>query len=116
MSKLYNIYIDKKKNNESILYLFKSGSFYIFLGQDAMDMSEGLGLKLTKFSSESNKCGFPSSEIERYLKFIKLLNREYEIVLSPEELIINDIRNQSNLTEKIALKKLCEYKEILKNG
>ncbi len=64
MSKLYNKYLEKKKNNDEKVYLFKNGNFYIFLGEDAKIMSEELGLKLTKFCSESDKCGFPLLELD----------------------------------------------------
>jgi DNA mismatch repair ATPase MutS len=68
--------IAKKKENNNNMYLFKSGNFYIFLGENAKIMSEELGLKLTKFSTLSNKCGFPVNELNKYLKFIKLLKYE----------------------------------------
>ena len=47
MSKLYNNYLALKKENESTLFLFKSGIFYIFLDEDATKISNILGLKLT---------------------------------------------------------------------
>lgn len=50
MSKLYNSYLEKKKCDKSKIYLFKSGDFYIMLGDDANFANEELGLKLTKFS------------------------------------------------------------------
>ena len=51
MSKLYNKYIDKKKENNNKLYLFKSGNFYIFLGEDAKVMLEELGYNFIKIIS-----------------------------------------------------------------
>ena len=54
-------------------------------------MSDELGLKLTKFCSQSEKCGFPLSEFDKYGKFIKLLKYDFEVVLSPTDYIIDDI-------------------------
>ena len=39
----------KKQENKNKIYLFKSGSFYIFLGDDAELMAKELGLKLLSF-------------------------------------------------------------------
>ena len=44
MSKLYNNYLALKKENESTLFLFKSGIFYIFLDEDATKISNILGV------------------------------------------------------------------------
>lgn len=47
MSKLFNIYLNEKKNNENIILLFKSGIFYIAIDKDATVLSQLLDLKLT---------------------------------------------------------------------
>ncbi len=36
MSKLYNRYLEKKADKADKLYMFKSGNFYIFLGDDVI--------------------------------------------------------------------------------
>ncbi len=113
MSKLYKKYLIKKQENRDKIYLFKSGSFYIFLGDDAELMSEELGLKLTKFSTLSNKCGFPINQLDKYKKFIKLLKYDYEIILSAEDYIIDDIKKNDVLTSEETFKKMKEYKELL---
>ena len=113
MSKLYNKYLEKKKNNAEKVCLFKSGNFYIFLGEDANLMSDELGLKLTKFCSESDKCGFPITELDKYLKFIKLLNYEFEIVLNSVDYIIDDILKSGDLTSDEAMIKIEKYRELL---
>lgn len=115
MSKLYNKYIEKKKENSNKVYLFKSGNFYIFLGEDAKIMSEELGLKLTNFSSKTKKCGFPISELNKYLKFIKLLKYDYEIVLNTIDYIIDDIIKSKKLSKEEALEKINKYREMLLN-
>ncbi len=54
MSKVYEKYLEKKSANDDKIYLFKSGNFYIFLAEDAKLMGDELGLKLTKFSNETD--------------------------------------------------------------
>ncbi len=113
MSKLYKKYLSKKKDDKNKLYLFKVGKFYIFLGEDAKLMSEELGLKLTKFSKLTNKCGFPSEKIDTYIKFIELLEYDYEIVLSTVDYVIEDIKASKDITAEEALDKLNYYRKIL---
>ncbi len=113
MSKLYEKYLRKKQDDNNKLYLFKSGKFYIFLGEDAKLISKELGLKLTKFSNMSDKCGFPVNKMDMYIKFIDLLKYDYEIVLNAVDYIIDDINNTNDLTEREALNKIKYYKEIL---
>jgi len=112
---LYGIYLNKKQKNPKKLYLFKNGSFYIFLGDDAVILSEKLSLKLTDFSKKSMKCGFPINQLNKHLKFIELLGYECEIVLNGIDTIIKDIKeiDLDILTLKEAYEKIKEYKEIL---
>jgi DNA mismatch repair ATPase MutS len=58
MSKLYDVYLEKKKDDAGKVYLFKNGNFYIMLGDDAAKLSEDLALKLTRFSKDTNKWVF----------------------------------------------------------
>ncbi len=113
MSKLYEKYLAKKAENAAKKYLFKSGNFYIFLAEDAKLMGDELGLKLTKFSNESDKCGFPVSELDKYLKFVKLLKYDLEIVLNTVDYIIDDILKTTNITKDGAFLKIKKYRELL---
>lgn len=115
MSKLYRKYLKLKTEDKNKAYLFKNGNFYIFLGDDALFMSEELCLKLTKFSKSSFKCGFPVNQLPKYEKFIKLLNCDYKIVLSATDLIITEIKELADITPEVALTKLKEYKMLLAN-
>ena len=56
MSKLYEKYKSLKENDNSKLYLFKSGIFYIFLEEDAKKMSSFFNLKLSKLNETVVKC------------------------------------------------------------
>lgn len=115
MKNLYEIYLEKKAENDKKMYLFKAGNFYYFLGEDAKTASEELMLKLTKFSSKSDKCGFPISSFERYSKFLNVLKLDFEVVLSKSDQIILDIKDLDldKITGIKAVEKLKEYQKIL---
>lgn len=115
MSKLYKKYLKLKNENKSKVYLFKNGNFYIFLGDDALLMSEELCLKLTKFSKTSFKCGFPVNQLSKYEKFIKLLKCDYKIILSASDFILTDIKRLVDITSEEALIKIKKYKALLEN-
>jgi hypothetical protein len=76
-------------------------------------MSEELGLKLSKFSQLSDKCGFPIKELDKYMKFIKLLNYECEVIMEVEDYVINDILKTENITANEALSKINKYREMI---
>ena len=82
MSKLYKKYVALKIQDDSALYLFKTGIFYIFLDEDAKLMSNILGLKLTNLNENVLKCGFPIQNIDKYLRIIKNSNYTVEILNS----------------------------------
>lgn len=82
MSKLYERYQLLKSQNPSILYLFKSGIFYIFLDDDAKKMSSLLNLKLTNLNENVLKCGFPVNNLSKYRALIQNTGYKVEIVNS----------------------------------
>lgn len=107
MSKLYQKYVALKVQNSKQLYLFKSGIFYIFLDEDAKLMSPRLNLKLTNLNSMVVKCGFPASQLDKYIKLIKNTNFPFKIIdlsentsFSPNEYKLNSQINA--LIKKIA--------------
>lgn len=95
MSKLYSKYLSLKKENDSTIYLFKSGIFYLFIEDDAKTMSPLLQLKLSNLSPTVFKCGFPVTSLEKYLPLIEKIGKKVEIVdleknlaLPPKEFVI----------------------------
>lgn len=80
MSKLYNNYLELKKEENSYIYLFKSGIFYIALQEDAKILSQKFGLKLTNLSDTIIKCGFPSNSIEKYISLFTNNNIKFKII------------------------------------
>lgn len=77
MSKLYKKYVTLKEEDNSKIYLFRNGIFYIFLDDDAKKMSSLLNLRLTNLNESVVKCGFPVNNLNKYLDLIK--NNHYEI-------------------------------------
>lgn len=94
MSKLYDKYLSLKKENESTLYLFKNGIFYIFLDEDAKKMSSILNLKLTNLNDSVLKCGFPINSSQKYIQMLNDKNYNFKIVENSSK-TINTISNNS---------------------
>ena len=93
MSRLYDIYISLKENekdDDTLLYLFKSGMFFIFIDKDALVASKLLNLKLTSLSPSIVKCGFPISSLDKFTMLLK--NSGYSIKI---------IDNTANLSYNI---------------
>ena len=96
MSKLYQTYVALKIQDSSQLYLFKSGIFYIFIDEDAKLISSLFILKLTNLNSMIVKCGFPTSQLEKYANLFEIANLSFKIidtldktVYSPKEFILD---------------------------
>ena len=125
MSKLYIEYLKRKRIDESKYYLFKSGLFYIFLDEDARNISKITPLNITNLNNDSVKCGFPSNSLDKYLNIFNNLGITIEVIeeINKEnnkeisEKVINKIKkiNIDNLTPLKALNILNELKEMLKN-
>ena len=107
MSKLYKKYIILKIQDTSVLYLFKTGIFFVFLDEDAKLVSSRLNLKLTNLNQDIVKCGFPVSQLEKYTKLInnanlsfKIVDFSRDVVFSPQEYTIDE--KVHNLIKKIS--------------
>ncbi len=80
MSKLFDKYEMLKNNNPEIIYLFECGNFFVILDSDAIICNELFNLKLTKFSKECDKCGFPKESLIKYERLLKENNITYRII------------------------------------
>ena len=122
MSKIYDKYLELKKQNAEKFYLFKCGGFYIFLEDDAQKINEYVVLKITPFTKNIVKCGFPLGSLENYLKVFQ--NHKLDIVIIEnfelysekekcEKIIkfINKI-DINNITPLEAIVKLSKLQEI----
>ena len=122
MSKIYNEYLRLKEIDSNKLYLFKSGNFYIFVGEDCDFINNYIVLKKTKFSNETEKCGFPINSLEQYLRVFSNHKFYIEII---ENIPIKNDKNENvtdiinkidinNITPVEALIILNRIKELIK--
>lgn len=107
MSKLFNKYLELKKNYPETFFLFNTGLFCIFIDKDAQYLSDMLGLRLVYLNSNVYKCGFPSSQFLKYNKLLNDNNINFKIIendyntISDKEKYINDI-SQLKLIDQIS--------------
>lgn len=80
MSKIYSKYLELKQKDSNKLYLFKSGKFYIFIGEDCDTINNYIVLKKVKFCNETQKCGFPEHVLDDYLRVFQNHHLNIEIV------------------------------------
>lgn len=125
MSKLFLEYLKRKKENNDKYYLFRTGLFYIFIDEDAKNISKITPLSITNLSNDVVKCGFPSNSLEKYLNIFKNLGLDVEIIDevrrendgNVSKRIIKRIKNIDidTLTPVKALNILNEFKVLLEN-
>ena len=96
MSKLYNTYLELKKQDEEIIYLFKSGIFFIALDNDAYTLSKIFNFKLTNLTYTVVKCGFPCSSFNKYSKLfilhhlkIKIIELDNKVIYQFKDYVLN---------------------------
>lgn len=96
MSKLYNTYLELKKQDEEIIYLFKSGIFFIALDNDAYTLSKIFNFKLTNLTDTVVKCGFPCSSFNKYSKLfilhhlkIKIIELDNKVIYQFKDYVLN---------------------------
>lgn len=131
MSKLYSKYLSLKKIDSEKIYLFKNGIFYLCLQEDAQQLSKVFGFKITNFSENVVKVGFPQSKLEYYTSYLNNLNIKFEVIdpnykienysdyLNNEKLkdVINSILELdfNSITFKDAFDRLYDIQTKLKN-
>lgn len=96
MSKLYSKYLEQKALNPDILYLFKSGIFYMALNEDANRLSDTLSLKVTNITDKLYKCCFPVSKSDYYFKTLESLNIDYKIIDPSQNVVLNYAEYKDN--------------------
>ena len=97
-----NQYNELKKEDASCIYLFRVGIFYNFLNEDAKIINEKLGLKITDLGPNIFKCGFPVSQLDKYIILLNKMKIKYKI--------IDNLPNSTNINEYM---KNVEIKKIL---
>jgi DNA mismatch repair ATPase MutS len=101
MSKIYEKYLELKSNNKDKMYLFHCGKFYIFVGDDVDKINNYIVLKKVPFCKETDKCGFPDSSLNDYLRVFNNQSLDIEVI----ENIGNESKGGNNNIVK-ALNKL----------
>ncbi len=121
MSKIFNKYVELKKQNSEKMYLFKSGKFYIFLADDCERINQYVVLKKTNFSKECQKCGFPENVLDDYLRVFQNHHLEIEII---QDFTLKDTNSLYRYIESLDINKispieafehLVRIKEIAEN-
>lgn len=122
MSKLEEKYLFYKKENNEKVYLFESGLFYLFLGEDANKFGDFFDFKITPINSRINKCGFPKKSAKKYLSILNKLGYNVEVVNKEigdyekrTDLIISKLKNidVNNINGIEALNILAEMRNLL---
>ena len=115
MSKLANLYKILKNKDSSILYLLKSGIFYIALDEDALTLSDLFNFKLTDLNKNTIKCGFPASRISYYSNLLSLKNINFQIIESIDEdnFYLSQYSNNSSSINNSSFANLPIVEEIL---
>lgn len=80
MSKILDKYYELKSVDKDKLYLFKSGKFYIFVGEDCDYIRKYMVLKKVKFTNDVYKCGFPENVLEEYMSVFNNLKLNVTII------------------------------------
>ncbi len=104
MSKLIDMYESLKEQNPNLIYLFKSGIFYLFLDDDAKTVAPILNLKLTNLNQSTLKCGFPCSSYDKYSTVFKIHNLKIKIIETDNKIIYN----LKDYNENIKVRNLLE--------
>lgn len=108
MSKLYEQYLKLKAQENNKVYMFKCGTFYYFLAEDAKKISETFPLKLLPFTENICKCSFPVSRLGYYISEFQKLNINFEIIDNQYSKIenYNDYLNNEKL--KVIIKNIID--------
>lgn len=101
MSKLLKQYEELKKQDPNIIYLFRIGIFYNILNSDAKIINEKLGLKITDLGPNIFKCGFPISQIDKYIEIFKKNDLKYKIIDNLPSQNTNDYLNNIEIKKII---------------
>ena len=101
-----NQYNELKKEDASCIYLFRVGIFYNILNADAKIINEKLGLKITDLGPNIFKCGFPVSQLDKYIILLNKLKIKYKVIDNLPNSNVNDY--MKNIEIKKVLNKITD--------
>ena len=99
-------YNELKKEDASSIYLFRVGIFYNILNEDAKLINEKLGLKITDLGPSIFKCGFPVSQLDKYIILLNKLKIKYKVIDNLPNSNVNDY--MKNIEIKKVLNKITD--------
>ena len=70
--------------------MFRVGIFYNIINEDAKIINEKLGLKLTDLGPNISKCGFPISQLDKYIILLNKMKIKYKVVDNLPNTNLND--------------------------
>ena len=111
MSKLYNTYLELKKQNSQTIYLFKSGIFFLARDKDAHILSSTFHFKLVNLTDTIVKCGFPCSSIDKYSNLFKVHNLTIKII-EPDNNIMYNLADYTQSQSMIKLLDCINYVDV----
>ena len=106
MSKLLKQYEQLKKEDASSIYLFRIGIFYNIINEDAKIINEKLGLKITDLGPSIFKCGFPVSQLDKYILLLNNMKIKYKVIDNVPNSNSNDY--MKNIEIKKLLNKIAD--------
>ena len=83
------IYKNLKSQEPNLIYLFKTGIFYLFLDNDAKTVAPILNLKLTNLNQSTLKCRFPCSSYDKYSVLFKMHDLKIKIIETDNKIMYN---------------------------
>lgn len=83
------MYKNLKSQEPNLIYLFKTGIFYLFLDNDAKTVAPILNLKLTNLNQSTLKCRFPCSSYDKYSVLFKMHDLKIKIIETDNKIMYN---------------------------
>lgn len=112
MSVIYDKYKKMKEKDKEKMYLFRSGNFYIFLGEDADNINNYVVLKKTPFCKETIKCGFPIGSLDDYMKVFHNQGLNVEVVEDSINATNKDLTEMISILNKLDLNQVTPLKAL----
>ena len=83
------MYKNLKSQEPNLIYLFKTGIFYLFLDNDAKTVAPILNLKSTNLNQSTLKCRFPCSSYDKYSVLFKMHDLKIKIIETDNKIMYN---------------------------
>lgn len=112
MSKILNTYHALKEKDSSVLYLFKSGAFYIAVEDDAKKLADLFNFKITKLNDSAIKCGFPLNSFEKYNAKLEWRNIPVKVIENDTIIEGNPLIQNKEIKDLLKLVSTIDFDKI----